>query len=166
MTTATLLVFPAADDDRAQAAFAFDHAMTHRNYYQFMNPLHQWSVMPYFIDPAPSRAETAIRAGPWHLNHQHAHNDFTHSLPVDWGMQAPGIPSDQILVDSDLTDRGSLAWWTFANHQEHYLANATVLPAISEAQTVLIDLGGGQIIPIVQPPPWIDPARWTLPPFW
>lgn len=159
MTVATLLNFP--DNERDQSAFAFDHAMAHRNYLQVMAPLSGWSAIPYFIDPMPS-SETAVRASLWHLDHQVAHNDFNEALPSNWNQDTQGIPTTQILVDSDLGNSGSLAWWLFANHQEHYVANGIVLPAIAEAQTAL-DAAGNLI---VLPPPWISPSRWTLPPFW
>ena len=158
MTAASLLFRP--DNERSLDAFTFDHAMAHRNYYQVMAPLHGWSVLPYFIDPGPN-AQTGARAGPWQLNHQRAHDDFRVALPSDWNSPNQGIPTRQVLVDSDLNDKGSEVWWTFANHQEHYVANATVLPALPLAQTEIVN---GMLV--VLPPPWISTSRWTLPPFW
>lgn len=160
MTSATLLHYP--DDERSRSVFAFEHAMAHRVYYQVMSPLHRWSAMPYFIAPKPPISQTARRASLWHLDHQQAHNDFNEALPSDWNSDKVGIPTTQILLDSDLTDPGSLSWWVFANHQEHYTASAILLPAIPQAQTALTPAGAT----VVTPPPWINPLQWTLPPFW
>jgi hypothetical protein len=38
-----------------------------------------------------------------------------------------GLNIGTILSDSDLTQSGQLAWWTFQNHLEHYIANGVVL---------------------------------------
>ena len=161
MTIASLLYRP--EDERAKTAFNFDHAMAHRAYYQLMAPLHEWTVMPYFIDPAQ---HVEIPGSMWHLNHQQAHNDFSLALPSDFQQPTTGNPTRQILLDSNLDDPGSLTWWTFINHQEHYIANAIVLPAINQAQTVLVQIAPGQFVLVVLPPQWIQLSRWTLPPFW
>jgi hypothetical protein len=149
----SLLAYP--EDERAQDAFALDHAMAHRAYYQVMAPLHQWSVLPYFVEPVQ---HADVLGSQWHMNHQQAHDDFTRTLPSDFGTTQVGIPVSQILLESDLSDPGSRAWWTFANHQEHYIANGAVLPSIPDATTD----PAGQVLP----PPWINPARWIVPPFW
>lgn len=164
MTIASLLVRP--ESDAGKTAFNFDHAMQHRNNFQVMAPLHQWTVLPYFIDPAQSQETPGSK---WHLNHQQAHNDFTSALPSDFQRDAVGIPTSQILLDSNLGDPGSLAWWTFINHQEHYIASAIVQPAIPQAQTVVITIPepwGPVQVTIVLPPAWIQANAWILPPFW
>ena len=159
MTAVSLLNRPG--NERALSAFRFDHAMQHRNYFQVMAPLHGWSVMPYFVEPVFPENDVNTRASNWHLKHQRAHDDFRVALPSDWNSPNQGIPTQQILVDSDLSNPGSEAWWTFANHQEHYVANTIILPALPEAQTAIVN---GMLV--VLPPTWISPSRWTLPPFW
>jgi hypothetical protein len=107
--------------------FTFEHMMQHREYFAIMAPLDRFSILPYLLDPTYG---TDIRAGPWHLSHQQAHNDFTQQLPPFWDARHVGfgIPTDQILVDSNLQDPESRTWWTFVNHQEHFTTNEAILP--------------------------------------
>lgn len=150
MAQATLLNIP--DDAKGRRAFTFDHAMAHRALMAVMGPLHQWSVMPYFIDPASFDARPADK---WSLNHQQAHNDFNAYLPAytDQTLAAwtnnPGIPTSQILIDSRMKDEGSRQWWTFINHQEHLIATNVILPL--------------QLTPTAPlPPPTIFAPLWWL----
>ena len=138
----------------ADPAFNFHHAMAHRAYYQAMGPLSRWSVLPYLLDP-PS--DTARRASKWHLNHQQAHNDAIQALPSGWERPAVGIPSSQILVDSSLADPRSLTWWTFINHQEHYVADNALLPLPNTLN---------QDGTAASAPWWIPLPRWVRPPYW
>lgn len=117
--------------------------MAHRNALGVMSPLHRFSVIPYFIDPM---VQNDPPAGAWHLNHQQAHNDAANHLPEEFGSGILGIALWANLLDYNLEDPDSRAWWTFTNHLEHYVGSNTILP---------------QSAP--QPPP---PApQWTYP-FW
>ena len=101
MALVSLLKMPT--DDRARAAFAFDHDQQHRALGNF----------PYLLDPVTPTAAPP-RATSWHQNHQRAHIDMTLNF-------ASNIFNPN-LMDSDLSDNKSLAWWTFLNHQEHRIA--------------------------------------------
>ncbi|HEX3525161.1 MAG TPA: hypothetical protein VHT52_24115 [Stellaceae bacterium] len=112
--------------------FTFEHMMAHRNYFAVMETS-GYSVLPYLLDPS---YDTNIPASPWHQNHQQAHNDYNAALPPYWDANAVGfgIPQNQILIDSNLSNPDQLSWWTFINHQEHYIANNAILPLGSEAR--------------------------------
>jgi hypothetical protein len=110
MAQASLLYSP--EDERARLAFEFDHDQTHRRYIDFIGG--PGVALSPVLDPT---SQTDRPATLWHLNHQRAHADFTSAL---------SIPLTQILLDSNLSDKGDLTWWTFANHQEHYLADQIV----------------------------------------
>lgn len=107
--------------------FAWEHMNAHREYFAVMSALSRFSVLPYLLHPPHN---TDVRAGDWHLNHQQSHNDYTAVLPAHWQSPAVGfgIPTVQNLVDSNLNDRESLTWWTFLNHQEHFITNEAILP--------------------------------------
>jgi hypothetical protein len=131
MSEATLLVM--GDDQVALSTFAFEHAMSHRIYLGAMWPLTRFSILPYFIDPQQNNPA-------YRLDHQYAQNDFTTTMPT-WGASPPGpippapgtlsvaVPLGQDLLDQHFDDPGQRVWWTFANHQEHYVASAN-LPAL------------------------------------
>lgn len=125
MTQATLLRLP--DDPAGRDAFTFDHAMAHRAVFAAMGPLDQWSVLPYFIDPTAYDARPGTN---WHLNHQTAHNDFIEYLPPNPFVPAhhTGIQIAQNLLDTEFNREDSLLWWTFDNHQHHFLAMAAIYP--------------------------------------
>lgn len=123
MAISTLLNVP--DGDAGRNAFAFDHAMAHRDVMAIMAPLDQWSAMPYFIEPTDWKASPA---NDWNLDHQQAHNDYASYLPAYSAASVAGFTWQHILVDSNLADQASLQWWTFLNHQDHFLANSIVLP--------------------------------------
>ena len=157
MSQATLL-------NSSDPMFAFEHAMQHRQYLAIIPNLPSLSAVPYLLDP-PSRQD--VPAGPWHLNHQQAHNDFNAVLPPFFAYNpadAPNLPfrimQTNILVEGK--DRGSdfslrekkssrenWTWWTFTNHQEHYIANNAILPLPSQAPM----------------PPWSSQRPPTFP-FW
>lgn len=123
MSLATLLTFP--QDERAQNAWGFDHAMAHRSMLAVMGPLHQWSAIPYFIDPQQFKATPANY---WNLNHQQAHNDANYFLPSYALAADKGISSSQNLIDHDFRSQDGQQWWTFANHQEHRIAAGAINP--------------------------------------
>lgn len=97
-------------DDRT---FIFEHAMAHRGLLGGLAPLDRFSATTYLMDPIEGVDQPA---SPWHLNHQLLHDDFTNALP-------PGVASEQILVDTDLSNQRQRIWWEFANHQMHFFAN-------------------------------------------
>jgi len=104
-------------DDRM---FNFEHAMAHRGLLGGMAPLDRFSATTYLLDPIQN---TDIRGSLWHVNHQHLHDDFADVVLAHSAANAvPGVAINQILVDSDLSDERSRAWWIFANHREHFNA--------------------------------------------
>lgn len=135
MSAATLLHLGPSEDE--QTMFAFDHAMSHRNYFGAMFPLTRFSVIPYLLDPLE---EISRPTSPWHLNHQQAHFDATSSLPQQYGFLPPrfagapenalpvGVFTGQFLSDYDIDDEDQRLWWTFANNQEHRILDSSVLP--------------------------------------
>jgi hypothetical protein len=133
MSFVTLLV----QNPGFEPAFTFDHAMNHRAYLGQMSPLDQYTVVPYFIDPPQDQG---ISASQWHLNHQQSHNDALHAIPNNWNFYATlplpdpdiGLFIGQNLRDTSFDNQGQKLWWTFANHMEHYIANAATLPASTE----------------------------------
>lgn len=101
------------DNPRGQAAFAFDHDMIHRYYLTRMPP----ASRVYLLDPT---YDLNMPAGPWHFDHQQAHNDFNSAF---------NIPSPRSIVrEGNLSDARNKTWWTFINHQEHYRANLELAP--------------------------------------
>jgi hypothetical protein len=146
MSQATLL-------NSADPMFTFEHMMQHRQYFPFLPDLSHFSALPYLLDPAQQQD---IPAGPWHQKHQQAHDDFNASLPPFYNYNpadAPSLPfrimQTNILVEGDKSSRESWTWWTFTNHQEHFIANDAVLP-------LPLDGPGA-------PPWWKPPIQY---PFW
>lgn len=133
MSLATLLVAPGADR-RSQETFSFDHAFAHRVTFGAMATeqygLSRFSVLPYKLDP------NYLVQGGWKLDHGQAHHDFVATLPgaIIWWfglvIQLPtqylSINSGQNYIDPDLTRREQMQWWTFANHQDHLIAQSVV----------------------------------------
>jgi hypothetical protein len=151
MSIASLLVMPGDRDQRARAAWEFDHAMAHRAYMAIMAPLTRFSAMPYFVEPVTPPPPLQPRpAEMWPLKHQQAHKDFTSYMPVNYNAARLGIATSQILVDNDLNTPEGRAWNTFANHMEHLIANSTMLPY--PTGTTL--------------PPWYKLTRGLTYPFW
>jgi hypothetical protein len=111
MPLCSLLNLPT--DGRAAIAFVFDHDQEHRSLFNAAGS--SAGALPYFLDPAPI-SQTSIRAGNWQYNHQTSHDDFD---AVIFG----GRFGRQNIADSSLAEPASLAWWTFVNHHEHYIAN-------------------------------------------
>jgi hypothetical protein len=106
--------------------FDFEHMMAHRLYFGAMSPLAHFSVLPYLLDPS---FDTDHPASKWHLNHQQAHDDALVTLPARFGTTEDiGIFVGQIVREDDLSNQDQLTWWTFQNHQEHFVANDTLLP--------------------------------------
>jgi hypothetical protein len=118
-----------------RGAFAFEHMMAHRNLFGAMGwegiGLSQFSVLPYMLDP---EVNTKTQASGWHLNHGQAHQDATVTLPgwFGWWFLTGQRPATQVgsfhdFADKTLATPESTKWWTWINHQEHYIANQ-VLP--------------------------------------
>ena len=105
MAFPSLLVMP--DNDRALAAFNFDHDMIHRAYI----PGYPQSNIPYIFDPVPPQT-FASRARNWQQLHQQAHADLSSAR----------VTLNKPMMDSNLGDPESRTWWTFINNQEHYIA--------------------------------------------
>ena len=114
MTIVSLLVLPPANDERARKTFEFEHAMAHRAVLGAMTPLHQFSALPYFVDPMQNENWPGSK---WHRDHQQGHDDARGKLA-----------SDQILRDANLNDEKQALWWTFVNHQEHHLQMGALSP--------------------------------------
>lgn len=109
MALASLLALPR--NQREAYGFVFDHDQEQRSMFTALDP----SVgNPPILDPAPIKA-TAERAGVWHYNHHHAHEDFS--------IGAFGYRLTQNMADATFAEKSSLSWWTFVNHHEHYLIN-------------------------------------------
>lgn len=109
MALASLLVLPT--NPRAAIGFVFDHDQEHRSMQAALEP---GPSQPPMLDPALA-SDTTPRAGPWHFNHQTAHNQFNLAIF--------GFQTQQNMADATFADKSSLTWWTFVNHQEHYLIN-------------------------------------------
>lgn len=90
---------------RGQAGFSFDHDQNHRAYVPQSPPA------PYIFDPP---ANPNIPAGPFHLFHQQAHNDFNSKF---------NIPTSQNIKENNLSIARNLTWWTWVNYWEHSIAN-------------------------------------------
>ena len=117
MALSSLLKFP--EDHNQYSTFAFEHAMAHRYLMAgFSEPLTNFSVLPYVLDPLVG---LELAANPWNLNHQQAHNDANGAISSPFGLTPPplGVLPGQILIEGNLGNAGSLQWWTFANQLEH-----------------------------------------------
>jgi hypothetical protein len=108
MPLCSLLVVPT--DARAAQGFIFDHDQFHRSMTDALGP----PSKPRLLDPATIQ-DTTTPAGYWHFDHQNGHDDFNLAL---FGTQL-----NQNMADNNLLEPASLAWWTFVNHQEHFLIN-------------------------------------------
>ena len=168
--------------------FDFEHMMETRQYFALLRPLAGFSVVPYLLDPAFDPAEPAWV---WNLRHQQSHNDFNHDLPSNYNdgyyantvtpvppptpppppyVQAYpleggsfGIPQDQILLEGVGDNPGSRAWWTFANHLEHFIANDAILPLPTDQPTTA-GTPPGQIT--ASNPWWWASRAPVIYPFW
>jgi hypothetical protein len=101
--------------NKSDPLFAFEHMMQHREMMAVMAPLDRFSRLPYLLDPA---YQIDVRAGPWNLDHQQAHNDFLSVVPQ--GAQS------RTVADANLKNTESAIWWTFENHQQHLIANEAI----------------------------------------
>jgi hypothetical protein len=143
--------------------FAFEHWNVHRQALGVMSPLTRFSLVPYFLDPIQDPNQPA---GPWHLNHQQAHNDAENQLPTTYTSRDSGVNFGSNLVDTNLSHAWNRSWWTFQNHLEHYVGNNTILPATDLYYEVIPDPIPDPPNPPIQPPPyWVQYRTWTFP-FW
>jgi hypothetical protein len=114
MAITTLLTYP--DDERGQAAWAFDHAHEHGKLVDAMAQPSSYNLMHYLLDPMPNDAMNGASA--WDMNHQQAHDDA-----ANWFNVQPSLP----LIDSTAQNNGPFQWFLFTNSQEH---NALSLAAL------------------------------------
>lgn len=127
--------------------FAFEHAMAHRQLLGAMatsvnvyTPAAPSPVNPFILPGTTGLTGfSAVPYGPldpqsnaslWHLDHGQAHTDAQISLPDYFGYPTEGLinPASN-MVDFNLDVPGQRTWWTFANHQEHLVAQS-VLPQV------------------------------------
>ena len=106
MSAVSLLVYP--DNERGQAAFAFDHANEHVKLTAQMATPGSFNLISYLLDPMPP--DSMGGASLWDMNHQMAHDDAGHYFGVEPSLQ---------LIDSPTQQPGAFQWFLFANSQEH-----------------------------------------------
>jgi hypothetical protein len=115
MSVASLLNYP--DTTSARAFFDFEHAQDHRTWLSVWgNNRVGLSTLPYWLPNSGLPDKTD-----WRLRHQQAHNDtlFKPASPI-----GPfSAPIGQNIRESGPTDPDKMraAFWTFANHHEHFL---------------------------------------------
>lgn len=114
MSIVSLLHYP--DDERGQAAFAFDHAQEHVRLVAQMGSPTPFNLINYLLDPVPADAMTGSTL--WDQNHQQAHDDAATYFAVQ-----PSLT----LVDSPNQRPGPFAWFLFVNAQEHSALNGAAL---------------------------------------
>jgi hypothetical protein len=61
------------------------------------------------------------------------HPSYVQANPLDGGVF--GIPQSQILLEGIGDDAETKSWWTFVNHQEHFIANNSILPLPTTSPT-------------------------------
>lgn len=110
----TLMHYP--DDERGQAAFAFDHAQEHRKLTIQMGSPSSYNLVNYLLDPVPPDAMTGSTL--WDMNHQQSHDDA-----ANWFNVQPSLT----LVDSPGQLPGPFQWFLFTNSQEHNALNQAAL---------------------------------------
>ena len=170
--------------------YAFEHAMAHRELFAVMPALSRFSILPYLLDPAFDQEEPAWW---WNQSHQQAHDDFNATLPSNFAngfttevvvppppvppnpqlppyVQATpvqggtfGIPEAAILVEGSGRTAENRSWWTFVNHQQHFIANNAILPLPTTAPTTAGTPPGEAAVS--NPWWWVDrsPIKY---PFW
>ena len=74
-----------------------------------------------------------------------------------------GIPQGQILIEGTGQTAENRAWWTFANHQEHFIANDAILPLPTTAPTTAGTPPGQAAVS--NPWWWVDRSPIKFP-FW
>jgi hypothetical protein len=111
--------------------FDWAHRMQHELYFRYMPDPRQFSGLPYELDPA---YQQNVPFGPWHWPHQQAHNDFNEVLPPNDFFDPTVLPiptrifQTNILGEANKDKQESWTWWTFVNHQEHYIADNSIQP--------------------------------------
>jgi hypothetical protein len=151
--------------------------------------LNQFSTIPYgALDPSWSTDQPAWM---WNKFHQQAHNDFNTDLPSNYNdgfttaiitpVPPPtppnppytqgtamdggtfGIPQAQILIEGNGGSQENRSWWTFVNHQQHFIANDAILPLPTTSSTT----AGTPPGQITASNPWWWAARAPVNyPFW
>ena len=114
MSIVSLLHFP--DNERAQAAWVFDHWREHVKLTSAMSNPSAFNLITYLLDPMPSDAMNG--ASLWDMNHQQAHDDAASAFNVQ-----PSLT----LIDSTSQLAGPFQWFLFTNSQEHNALNQAAL---------------------------------------
>jgi hypothetical protein len=115
MSIVSLLHFPA--NERAQAAWAFDHQQEHQKLVAQMGAgASSFSLINYLLDPMPGDAMNG--ASLWDMNHQQAHDDAARFFNVQ-----PSLT----LIDSTTQQAGPFQWFLFINSQEHNALNQAAI---------------------------------------
>ncbi|HEY2530279.1 MAG TPA: hypothetical protein VGJ20_20475 [Xanthobacteraceae bacterium] len=89
------------------------------------------------------------------------HPPYQQANPLQGGTF--GIPQAQILLEGNGRSPENRSWWTFANHQEHYIANNAILPLPTTAPTTAGTPPGEATVS--NPWWWINRAP-VIYPFW
>jgi hypothetical protein len=110
----SLLHYP--DNERAQAAWAFDHQQEHQKLVAQMRDPSAGNLINYLLDPMPPDAMNG--ASLWDMNHQQAHDDAARFFNVH-----PSLT----LIDSSTQDQGPFQWFLFINSQEHNALNQAAI---------------------------------------
>jgi hypothetical protein len=74
-----------------------------------------------------------------------------------------GIPQTQILIEGPGDNSGTRAWWTFANFEEHYIADQAILPLPTTAP---VTAGTPPGVENVSNPWWWTKIAPVIYPFW
>jgi hypothetical protein len=111
----TLMHYP--DNERGQAAFAFDHAQEHKKLVAQMGAgASSFTLIDYLLDPMPP--DSMGGASLWDMNHQQAHDDAGNYF---------GVQPSLTLIDSPTQQAAPFAWFLFTNSQEHSALNQAAL---------------------------------------
>jgi hypothetical protein len=116
------------------------------------------------IVSGPGGAGTYVTNQPTTLSN--AALTFTHA-PYDQGNAMSGgrfgIPQAQILIEGNGGSQENRSWWTFVNHQQHFIANDAILP-LPTTSSMTAGTPPGQI---TASNPWWWAARAPVNyPFW
>jgi len=115
MSVVSLQRYP--DDERGQAAFAFDHANEHVKLVAQMGVgATSFSLINYLLDPMPP--DSMGGASLWDMNHQQAHDDAANFF---------GVQPSLTLIDTPTQQPGPFQWFLFTNSQEHSALNQAAL---------------------------------------
>jgi hypothetical protein len=89
------------------------------------------------------------------------HPPYVQAYPLDGGTF--GIPQSQILLEGIGDNAESRSWWTFVNHQEHYIADNAILP-LPTTSPIIAGTPPGEIT--ASNPWWWASRSPVIYPFW